>query len=205
MKVLHPIAHKILARLTAVKGEPVSAADLSTLGGRAAIDQALSRLVRQGAIIRVGRGLYALPRVSSLLNQPMKASVDSLARAWARRNGLRIVPSGAHAANLLRLSTQVPARIIYYTNGRTQTVVLGSVPVRFLNRGPKTMDVSGKNAPYAFQALRWMGRRGMTPANITLLQSSLTPKDKSDLIRNIRYASAWMRPILEQIARRGDA
>ncbi len=183
-----------------MKGEPVSVGDLSVLGGRAAIDQALSRLVRQGTILRVGRGLYVLPRVSSLLNQPMTTSVDSLARAWASRNGLRIVPSGAHAANLLRLSCQVPARIIYYTNGRTQTIRLGNTPVRFLNRGPKTMDVSGRIAPYIFQALRWMGRRGMTPANISLLQTSLKQRDKSDLIRNIRYASAWMRPILEQIA-----
>jgi len=187
-----------------MKSKPVSISGLFGLGDRAAIDQALSRLVRQGIILRVGRGLYAWPRISKLLNQPTITSVDSLARAWARQNDLRIIPFGAYAANLLGLSTQVPAKIIYYTNGRTQTIKLGTFSVRFLNRGPKTMDVKGRIAPYVFQALRWMGKDGMTPQNISHLQTILKPKDKSDLIRNMRHAVAWMKPILKQIAEGGN-
>jgi hypothetical protein len=204
MNVAHPVAYKIVARVKAMKGKPVSASDLLALGARAAIDQALSRLFRHGTIRRVGRGLYMWPLINKLLNQPMTASVDSMAKAWARKNGLRIIPFGAHAANLLGLSTQVPAKIVYYTNGRTQTIKLGAFPVRFLNRGPRTMDVSGRLAPHVFQAVRWMGRHGMTPQNIGHLQTILKPRDKSDLIRNLWYASAWMKPILKQISEGGD-
>lgn len=203
MKVSHPVADKIIARLKAASGKPLAAVDFICLGDRAAIDQALSRLVRQGTIRRVDRGLYVWPRISKLLKQPVTTSVYSMAKAWARRNGLRIIPSGGYAANLLGLSTQVPAKFVYYTNGRTQTVKFGDVPVRFLNRGPKTMDVSGKIAPHVFQALRWMGKHGMTPANISRLQSVLKPKDKADLLKNMRYAAGWMQPILKQIAEGG--
>ncbi len=200
MNVTHPIAEKILGKLRAQKGAPVPTRDLLDLGARPAVDQALSRLVQQGIIRRVRRGLYELPRMGRLLNQPVAASPDELIHAWARNNGLRVVPSGAYAANLLGLSTQVPAKIVYYTNGRTQTLKLGPYTIRLLNRGPKTMDVRGRVAPLVFQALRYLGPRGVTPEVIRRLRSALSAKDKDELWHNLRYAAAWMRPVIERIA-----
>jgi len=200
MKKTHPIAEKILGRLRTRKGEAVPTGDFLDLGGRSAVDQALARLVRQGAIRRVRRGLYELPRMGKLLNHPLVQAPDEMVRAWARNNGLRVVPSGAHAANLLGLSTQVPAKIIYYTNGRTRTLTFGSYSIRFLNRGPKTMDVRGRMVPLVFQALRYMGRNGITHQVISRLRSSLSEKDKAELKHSFRYATAWMKPVLEQIA-----
>src|SRR6202043_4127257 len=40
------------------EGTPVVAKELLHLGTRAAVDQALSRLVRRGTLIRAGRGIY---------------------------------------------------------------------------------------------------------------------------------------------------
>ena len=201
MNVTHPIAEKILRKLRSRKGSPVPTRDFLDLGTRGAVDQALSRLVREGAIRRVRRGLYELPRMGKLLDRPVVPSPDELVRAWARNHGLRVVPSGAQAANLLGISTQVPAKIVYYTNGRTQTLKLGPYTVRLLNRGPKTMDVGGRVAPLVFQALRHLGRNGVTPKVIRHLRSALSRKDKAELRRNLRYAAAWMKPVIEEIAR----
>lgn len=199
MNVAHPISEKVLARLGSRQGEAVPARDFLDLGGRAAVDQALSRLVRQGLIRRVGRGLYELPRIGKLLGEPMVLSPDELVQAWARKNGLRVVPSGAYSANLLGLSSQVPAKIVYYTNGRTRTLRLGPYSVKLLNRGPKTMDVGGKIASLVFQALRHLGRSGVTPEVIERLRSALSRKDKAELKDNLDYAAAWMVPVIEQI------
>lgn len=200
MNVTHPIAEKILARLGSHQGMAMPVQDFLDLGGRAAVDQALSRLVRQGAIRRVRRGLYELPRISKLLNEPIVQAPDELVQAWARKNGLRAVSSGAHAANLLGLSTQVPARIVYYTNGRTRTLKLGPYSVKLLNRGPKTMDVSGRMPPLVFQALRHLGRGGVTADVIDRLRRTLSGKDKAELKDNTGYAAAWMIPVIEQVA-----
>jgi len=201
MNVTHPVADKILARLSKRQGEAVPVRDFLDLGTRAAVAQALSRLVRQEKIRRVGRGLYELPRMGKLLNRPVVQSPDELVRAWARKNGLRVVPSGAYAANLLGLTTQVPAKITYYTNGRTRSLTLGPYSIKLLNRGPKTMDVTGRMAPLIFQALRHLGQEGVTPKAILHLRSKLSEKEKAELKRNLRYAAAWMKPIIEQIAR----
>lgn len=147
--------------------------------------------------------MYELPRIGKLLNKPMVQSPEGLIQAWARMNGLRIVPSGAHAANLLGLSTQVPAKIVYYTNGRTRLLRLGPYSIKLLNRGPKTMDVGGGMAPLVFQALRHLGRHGVTPDVIDRLRLALSRKDKRELQDNLRYATAWMIPVIEQIVSEG--
>jgi hypothetical protein len=199
MNVSNPIADKVFERLHSANGQILSVADFLDLGPRPAVDQALSRLARQGKISRVRRGLYALPQTSSLLNRPMTQSTDALAQAWARKNGLRIVPSGAYAANLLGLTTQVPTKITYYTNGRTKTIKLGQHSIKLLNRGPKTMEVQGKTSPLVLQALRHFGKGKVTPAMISRLRSLLNEKEKTELKANRHHAPAWMEPGLKQI------
>ena len=200
MNTTYSIADKILAKLRTQRG-PVPTRDFLYLGNRTAVDQSLSRLVRKGAIRRIQRGLYDLPRMGKLLDQPLTPSPDELVRAWAKNNGLKVVPSGARAANALGLSTQVPAKIIYYTNGRTQTLKLGPYTVQLLNRGPKTMDVSGRIAPLVLQALRHIGRDGVRPEVIYRLRLTLSQKEKVELKRNLRHAPAWMLPVIKEITR----
>jgi len=198
MNTNHAIADKILARLRARRG-PVPTRDFLDLGHRAAVDQSLSRLARKGAIRRIQRGLYDLPRMSTLLDQPLTPSPDQLVRAWAKNTGLKVVPSGARAANVLGLSTQVPAKIVYYTNGRTKSLKLGPYTVKLLNRGPKTMDVSGKMAPLVLQALRHIGRDGVGSEVVRQLQEILSREEKAELMRNLRHAPAWMLPVIREI------
>ena len=199
MNVSHPVADKIVARIRRSAGEPVAVADLLDLAPRPTVNQSLARLTRQGTIRRVGRGLYAWPRFSALLQDTVPPSVDALAHAWARRNGLRIVPFGAYAANLLRLSTQVPAKYVYYTNGRTQRVRLGGAVVRFLNRGPKTMEVKGQLAAHIVQALRYLGKNRVTPGVIARLRGFARAADRADIGRAAKGAVGWMRPVLRSV------
>lgn len=199
MKVAYPVSDKILERFRANRGKAMSARDFADFGNRAAVAKALSRLTAQGEIRRIGRGLYEQPRVGRLVQSPIPSSTHEMAEAWARKNNLRLVPSGAYAANLLGLTTQVPARYVYYTNGRSRVLTLGAHRVQLLNRGPRTMEVTGRTAPLVFQALRHLGPKRATPDVIARLQSTLSSRDKAELVRNARHASEWMRAAIEQI------
>jgi hypothetical protein len=205
MKVAHPISDQLIRTLKATPGTAMSIASLLDLGPRQRVEKSLSRLVQEGTIKRIGRGLYEWPRASTIVPGPAQHSPDELVRAWARKNGLRVVPSGAYAANVLGLSTQVPAKLVYYTNGRTKTINLGPYTVRLLNRGPKTMDVGGEFLPLLLQALRFLGKRGVTPETIVRLRAILTPEGRREIPPNLRFASAWVKPVLAQIAQKeGD-
>ena len=56
------------------------------------------------------------------LGIPLGPDFDEIAEALARQTGSKVVPSGAVAANRLGLSTQVPAKPVYLTDGRTREV-----------------------------------------------------------------------------------
>jgi hypothetical protein len=202
MKVVHPVADKIVARIKALGGNPVAVSDLLDLGLRPTVKQSLSRLARAGTIQRVGHGLYAWPRYSQLLQENVPPPVDQLARAWARRHALRIIPFGAHAANLLGLSTQVPAKYVYYTNGRSRQAILGGVKVKFLNRGPRTMNVEGELPAMMFQALKYIGVNGVTPEVMGRLRRLLRARDRADIRSSLGLAPVWMRPILDDLCGR---
>jgi hypothetical protein len=200
-KIAYSIANKIVKRISrAPSNMPFAARDFLDLGSRAAVDQALSRLMRRGKLHRIGRGLYTVPCISRLTRNVMTADPDNVARTFARKLGMRILPSGAYAANLLGLSTQVPAKIIYLTDGRARTVRIGGHTIIFRHGSPKTMAVTGRVAPLVFQALRYLGRNGVSEKDISHLNRLLKKKDKQELRRNLINAPGWMRPVLLSIA-----
>jgi hypothetical protein len=195
------IADKIVAQMMRYRTTlPVSATDFASLGSRAAVDQALSRLARRGTLHRLGRGLYIYPRQNSLTGQLRMPTADAVARAFARKLGHRILLSRSYASNLLRLSTQVPAKNVYITDGRSRVVQIGPHTLYFHHVEPSTLAASGRVAPLVFQALRDIGRTRISDADISRLRQILPEKDRKALLRNIRVAPVWMQPVLKAIA-----
>ncbi|MFO0046468.1 MAG: DUF6088 family protein, partial [Armatimonadota bacterium] len=81
----------------------------------AAATKALARLAKQGVLIRVGKGLYYAPK-DTLLG---KSRPSDMAIAMKTLEG-KTRPTGASAANLLGLSTQLPARpqLVAFTSNK---------------------------------------------------------------------------------------
>ena len=170
------------------------------LGSRAAIDQALSRLCRAGRIERAGRGLYHLPRIHALLGK-LVASTDEVVKAIARRDGLRLQEGGAHAANAMRLSEQVPARIIYDTDGPSRKVRLGAKRViEFKHRSMRKMATAGRVTGMVISALANVGKAHITPKRLAPLRRELKPEHKRQLLADLPLAPTWMHRHLRYIA-----
>ncbi|WP_258120450.1 DUF6088 family protein [Mesorhizobium onobrychidis] len=129
------LSEQILAHAGGLpEGTPVSAKSLLHLGNRAAVDQALSRLVERGQLIRADRGVYLRPVTSRFGTR--SPSVEQAVEALASQRGEVIVSSGAAAANTLGLTTQVPIRSVYLTSGRTRKMNLGKQVVE-LRHAPR--------------------------------------------------------------------
>src|SRR4051794_13706459 len=124
---MNAIQDKILDQIRRqVRGKIFIPKDFLHLGSRAAADKSLSRLVKGGEVQRLARGLYHSPQVNERIGIPLAPDLDEIADALGRQTGSRVVPSGAVAANRLGLSTQVPAKPVYLTDGRTRQVRIGS-------------------------------------------------------------------------------
>lgn len=172
--------------------------DFLDLGSRAAVDQALSRLAKSGKLRRLARGLYDHPRVHSRLG-PLAPAPDAVAQAFARETGSSLQVAGAHAANALGLSTQVPARSVYLTDGPSRRVVLGKRTVDVRHASPKHLVAPGSMAGTVIQALRHLGPASASAVADAAAQR-LTPSDRRALAKGAKQAPAWMRPALNRIS-----
>ena len=170
------------------EGRPLAAKELLHLGNRAAVDQSLSRLVRSGALLRAGRGVYVKPvegRFGTRAPMSMKV-VEEL----AAKRGEMIVPHGAAAANALGLTTQVPTREVYLTSGPNRRLQLGSQVVE-LRHAPAWQLTLPQGAGTAVRALAWMGR-GKTAAAIRTLKATLPPSELAAIASTRAQLPSWM-------------
>lgn len=119
---MQTIANKIVARIYGNgRGYAFTVKDFLDIAGSRTTRSALDRIVRNGIIRRLMRGVYEYPAYSKVLDAPASPDPDAIARAIARAYGWTILPSGATALNLLGLSTQVPAAWEYFSDGPTKT------------------------------------------------------------------------------------
>lgn len=198
------IQDQVLARLRAKgRGAICVPADFLDLGSRAAVDQALSRLVRAGPLRRLARGVYDLPKLHPRLG-PLSPALPQVAQAIARSTGSQLQISGAQAANQLGLSTQVPARVAYLTDGPSRTVQVGTRAIDFRHAAPRNLAGAGTPAGVVFQALRHVGRRGLTPDVVAQIRSVVRDEDRRSVAKHLSSAPAWMRPALRSIAEPDD-
>lgn len=174
------------------------------LGARPSIDSVLSRLTAKGTIRRLARGLYDYPRRHPNIGL-LSPSPEAVAKALAKRDATRLQPSGAYAANLLGLTEQVPAKIVFLTDGPTRRVKIGHQEIVLKTTTPRNMATAGKMSGTVIQALRHLGKENVFTEHIDHLGKTLTDDHKAQLARDIVYAPGWMHPILEAIARRIDA
>jgi len=180
------------------KGSIFTPTDFLDLGSRDAIDKALSRSAAKGTFRRLARGLYDYPKSHPDLGM-ISPDPDTIARAIAGRDNTRIQPSGAYAANLLGLSTQVPAKIVYLTDGQTTTVRLGKQQIQLRHTTAKNMATAGRISGLVIQAFKHIGKNNIDDGRINWLKSKLPKKDKKQLLKDIRWAPAWMHPFFRQI------
>lgn len=173
--------------------------DFWNLGSRSSIDQGLSRLVKRGTIRRLARGVYDYPRTNRELGISAYPSVEHIAKAITKSHGARIQISGAYAANILGLSTQVPARIVYLTDGYSKRVALGKQTLIFRRASPKVMKTAGRVSGTVIQALKHIGQAAITPAIVRQLRRVLKDDLKKVILRDLQYAPVWVRDVVRQV------
>lgn len=193
------IHNKILYRIRGKgRGWAFSARHFFDLGGRNAVDKALSRLTKKGLIRRIGNGIYDYPKVSRSLGI-LTPSIDSIAREIAEKNNSKLKITGAQAANALGLSTQVPARIVYLTDGPSRQLKVGKQTIILKHASPKIMSTAGKGSGIVIQALQYIGKENVTSDVINRIKNTLGDFDKKELKKDIGTAPDWMKPIIMEI------
>jgi len=198
---MESMKNHILKRIDKMeRGSVFSAKDFLDLASRSSIDVLLSKLAKGGTVRRIGRGLYDLPKFNPDLEAELSPDLHEAAQAVARRQRWKIVPEGAWAANVLGLSTQVPSKITYLTDGPKHQIAVGRRTISFKHARPKTLTGSGEKFSLVVQALRYLGKQGVGPREIEHLRAALTAPEKKKLLKDTRFGTEWIYDIAKRVA-----
>ncbi len=187
---------------TLPEGALLSPKEFLHLASRAAVDQALSRLAKQGKLLRVGRGTYTRPISGRFGIRP--PSTESIIQAIEAVSGEVIVSHGAAEANALGLTTQVPTREVFLTAGTTRTLHLGHRVIE-LRHGHRWQLALGKRpAGRVIRALSWLGPDQARAALTSL--SKRIPAEEWQALRTARSVlPSWLAKAVSEVAGNGDA
>ena len=176
----------------------------AALGSRALVDKALQRLVADGVLRRLSRGLYDKPRHDELLGT-LWPSVEMIVKAIAQKDRIRTQPIGVYAENMLGLSEQVPAKVVLLTDGISRTVQAGPMQITLKRTTPRQMAAAGRLSGLLIQAFKSMGSQHITPAHIERLRKNIPAVERAKVMKDLALAPAWMRPLLRQVAQEESA
>ena len=115
-----------------------------------AVRQALSRLVKDNVLIRLAHGIYLYPKVDAALGI-LYPSTDDIVQAIAKRDKTRIIPTGINALNKLGLSTQVPMKSVYLTDGKPKRYKLVNARLFFKTQPQKNLLLKGRSAALLYR------------------------------------------------------
>lgn len=144
--------------------------------------------------------MYDVPRKHALLGT-LWPSIDHVADAVARKDGLRLQPTGVYAANLLGLSEQVPAQVVYLTDGATRIVKVGPTQIVFKRTTPRHMAAAGRLSGLLIQGFRSMGEKHVKPQHIERLRSRIPAEERAKILADLALAPVWMHALFKEIAR----
>ena len=197
------IENKILSRIKkAGRGSLFFIENFIAYGNTEAVKKALQRLTNAGQLERIATGIYVRPKKDSIIGI-ITPGIEEIAKAIAKRDRARIVPTGIFALNKLGLSTQVPLNIIYLTDGAARKIKIGKNTITFKKTTPKNVAAVGEISKLLIQALRTIGKENVTEIEIEIIQNLLKKEKITRLQHDIRLAPVWikaiMKPVLENL------
>lgn len=177
------VSQRIQAKIKGMpKGKPFTTNHLINLGSRCAVDKTLARLVEKGVIERITRGVFARPKESPFVGNVMPA-LSQVIEAIAKSRGETIQVHGAEAVRRFKISTQMPTRPIYYTNGPSREIQVGNLKAKLMHTASRRkLQFAGANSGLALTALWYLGKEQVNAETVRLIREGLTESEFKQLL-----------------------
>lgn len=190
------VENKVAETLTKLqKGSILFVDDFLDFGNSESIKKALFRLKEKGLLIRVAHGIYLYPKKDKDLGV-LYPSAEEIAIAIAKRDKARIIPTGIQALNKLGLSTQIPLKVVFLTDGAARSIKIGKRTITFKKTSPKNLLAKGEISGLTIQALKSIGQDKIEDDVLINLLAILKKEKKENILHDAKLAPAWINKIL---------
>lgn len=174
------------------KGEIFFIADFTELGNYEAVRKSLQRLTKDESIERIAKGIYFLPKKHERLGI-IYPHAEQIAKAIAKRDKARIIATGSTALNLLGISTQIPLKVVFLTDGSARKIKVGKQTIEFKKTNPKNLSIEHRLANLVIQGLKAIGEKNVTQEQLQQIQSIIDQSDQRELVyQNLKNAPVWI-------------
>lgn len=181
------------------RGCVFSNSDFFSYGPSASVGRCLHSLKLKGIIRPLLRGLYDYPKFSSLLQEALAPDLHQVAMALARKHKWHIQPSGNAALNYWGLSTQVPTRILYFSDGPSRKFIIEGRTLEFKHISGKESHLGNSDCELFIQAVKELGEAAITDDYKHQILAVLTPKLKSQVEKALPLLTEKVRNILRTL------
>ena len=180
---------EIMDRINKSEFNAFTTYDFFDLANYKTISKSLELLEDEGFLRRVKRGIYYKPRFNEKLLIECKLDLNDVALAIARQYNWIIIPSGNYALNLIGLSTQVPNKIVFISNGPYREYEIGAKKIIFKHTTTREISSLRKNNLITIQAIKELGKNNINVDDIKILNRFLDYEDKEEILNGIRTTS----------------
>lgn len=185
------------------RGELVFPVDFRLKGNNDAVKKTLSRLAKEGTLKRLGHGIYVLPKKDPLFGEILP-SAEEVAIALAKKDQVRIKPTGVHALHKLGLSMQVPTKLVYLTDGSPREIKIGKNIIKFKSTTPKKLSLKGTYSSLIILALEELGLENIDEAMEVRLKELLELENRHTLNQDLKKATVQVAQYITKLITTDD-
>jgi hypothetical protein len=183
----------------ATAGSVFAMVDFADLAPNNAANRVVTRLVAEGVLTPVLRGIYQKPKFSKLLGEYVLPYVEDVAAALARKCGWTIRADGDTALNQLGLSTQVPANWAYLSDGPYRKYAFQGGTIIFKHSANRLLGNLSREAALVVQALRALGGEHLIHETLQRLAERFDRKTWKQIEIESICVSDWIREAISQV------
>ena len=178
--------------LSLKKGAIVFVSDFAEFGTAENVKKVLLRLEKKQLLVRLAHGIYLYPKIDKELGI-LYPSTESIAEAIAKRDKIRIIPTGIYALQQMGISTQIPMNVIYLTDGAPRKIKVGKRTITFKKTVPKNLAIKNKILSNIVQGLKELGKENITDEVKQKINQALEKVPVEILKEEILNAPVWVR------------
>jgi predicted transcriptional regulator of viral defense system len=177
------------------KGKIFFADEFKKFGSEEVVRITLFRLCNKGLIVRISAGIYIYPKMSKLVGV-VYPSVEEVVKQIAKHEKSRIVPTGLYALNKIGLSTQVPMRFVFLTDGAAREMKIAGVKVKFQKTIAKNLSFKGKLTVLVVFALKEIGKNNLQKNELQRINELLSHETKEIILHDSKLVPNWIAEIM---------
>lgn len=167
------------------------AEDFYKYGSAGNIRLTLFRLENEGILERLAQGIYLKPKKDPLLGS-IYPTTEEIAKQIAQRDKARIAPTGVFALYLLGLTTQVPLKAVYLSDGSQREIKIGNRSIQFKKTVPKSFAIKDELLHLIVQAFKEVGQKEVTNDFLEKIKPSILQLDHQVVQKQLKYAPVWI-------------